>query len=82
MVVVKLSAREVNMSGLEVKHQINNLEIIAKLMNSVAVKYNCSVKYNQGLNRLDFSGDKRCRRDIAEATVGMFRNDAVEGVSN
>ncbi len=69
------------MSGLEVKHKINNLEIIAKLMNSVAVKYNCSVKYNAGLNRLDFKGDKRCRREIAEATIGLFKNQTVDAVS-
>ena len=49
-----------------------NLEIIAKLLNSVARKYNCRVRYIQGENRLRFMGDEAYCKHIAEELLGHF----------
>ena len=49
-----------------------NLEILAKLMNSVATKYGCSVKYDRKFKRLNFSGDPSHRLAIAHELVYLF----------
>lgn len=55
-----------------------NLEIMAKLLNSVAQKYDCRVRYNMGENSLKFFGDESCWRHIAEELLEMiFPNTAM-----
>jgi len=65
--------KEKTMSILKVNHQNQNLELVSKIMNSVAIKYECRVKYNQESNALDFSGDDQLRRFIAEETLAVLR---------
>lgn len=62
------------MNIVKVHHLNGNLELVSKIMNSVAVKYNCRVKYNRDANALDFSGDDQLRRFIAEETLAFLRN--------
>ncbi len=57
------------MGGLKVYRHINNLEVVSKLMNSVAVKCNCRVGYNPEKNALIFSGDDKYKRYIVEKTA-------------
>lgn len=52
-----------------------NLEILAKMINSVAEKYECHVEYIAAENRLEFHGDRECCRHIAEETLSLFPND-------
>ena len=65
--------KEKPMSVLKVHHRNQNLELVSKIMNSVAIKYECRVKYNPEANALDFSGDIQLRRFIAEETLAVLR---------
>lgn len=49
-----------------------NLEIIAKLLNSVAKKYDCHVQYLSRNNCLEFYGEEACWRHIAEEVMEFF----------
>jgi hypothetical protein len=50
-----------------------NLEIISKLMNSAAKKYDCRVTYDAENSAIQFYGDRDHTRTIAEETAGWFR---------
>ena len=49
-----------------------NLEIMAKLLNSVANKYDCHFGYDWQENSLQFIGDEAYRRPIAEEVMAYF----------
>jgi len=49
-----------------------NLEILAKMINSVAVKYECRVEYIDDEDRLEFHGDRDCCRQITAETLALF----------
>ena len=49
-----------------------NLEILAKMLNSVAAKYECRVEYIDDEDRLVFHGDRDCCRHITEETLALF----------
>ena len=51
----------------------NNLEILAKMINSVAEKYECRVEYLANENRLKFHGDRDCCKHITEETLALFQ---------
>lgn len=59
-------------SKLCIAFKNQNLEIIAKIINSVACKYDCSVRYVAEENRLKFAGDKKCFRPIVEEMMAAF----------
>jgi len=54
-----------------------NLEILTKILNSVAEKYDCHVECSAEENRLDFHGDRDCCRHITEETLAIFSKDEV-----
>jgi hypothetical protein len=49
-----------------------NLEILVKMINSVAVKYECRVEYIDDEGRLEFHGDRDCCRHITAETLALF----------
>ncbi len=49
-----------------------NLEIVAKLLNSVARKYDCRVLYDADENRLSFRGDTQHCQHITEELLEQF----------
>ena len=61
------------MRKIPIVHHINNLEVLTKLLNSVARKYGCHVEYIADENRLRFIGDHACCRHIAEETLALFQ---------
>ena len=61
------------MNEIPINRRVNNLEILCKLMNSVAKQCDCRVKYNPTDNVLCFSGDASFRKYIAEQTLDIFR---------
>lgn len=61
------------MEQVRIVRRINNLEIISKLMNSVAKQYDCRVKYNPEDGGIHFSGDARCQKYIVEETLAFFQ---------
>lgn len=50
-----------------------NLEIISKLMNSAAKKYDCRVTYDPENRSIQFYGNRDHKRSIAEETAGWFQ---------
>ncbi len=62
------------MSVIKIHHKNNNIELISKLMNSVAVKYDCRVKYHPETGAVCFQGNDACKSFIAEETLNLFRS--------
>lgn len=60
------------MNIIRINHINNNLELVSKLMNSVAVKYDCRVKYNSETETVCFNGNDACKTFIAEETLNLF----------
>lgn len=63
------------MTNIPITTRNDNLEIVSKLLNSVAVKYDCGVKYNSDAGTLRFSGDENFKNRIVQETVNMFESD-------
>ena len=56
-----------------------NLEILSKLLNSVAKKYGCAVKYVAEENRIAFTGDNNCCRHVTEEMLTFFPRAMARG---
>jgi hypothetical protein len=61
------------MITVNICYRDSNLEIISKLMNSVALQYDCRINYDAKENTLIFCGDDRYMRPIVEETMSFFR---------
>ena len=61
------------MEKVQIIHNINNMEIISKLMNSVAKQCGCRVKYNPESGGIQFFGDTSCQKYIVEETLSFFQ---------
>ncbi len=66
------------MIPLRVNYKIENLEIISKIMDSVAKKWDCHVSYIPTQNKLEFSGDSALKNYIAEEILALF--PATDGI--
>jgi hypothetical protein len=64
------------MTAIRIVKKYNNLELISKIMNSVAVKYGCRVKYNTEKKSVYFLGDENCKPLIVEETANLFAKAA------
>lgn len=51
-----------------------NLEILSKIMNSVAKRCNCRIKYCPDNHTIQFFGDAAYQQYIAEETLSFFQN--------
>lgn len=60
------------MKPIKINHINGNREILAKLMNSFASKYNCSVKYNAEDDRINFTGDEEHKYSLANEIAYLF----------
>lgn len=61
------------MEHLRFVKKSKNLEIISKLMNSVAKQYDCKVSYCKATDSIRFHGRADYRRHITEETLSFFR---------
>jgi hypothetical protein len=61
------------MEQVHIVHKVNNLEIISKLMNSVAKQCGCRVKYCAEDGCIRFYGDTACQKYIVEETLSFFQ---------
>ena len=61
------------MEILHIRHMVDNMEIICKLMNSVAKQCGCRVKYNPKSRSPQFSGDPDCIEYIVEEALSYFQ---------
>lgn len=53
-----------------------NDEIWRKLLNSVANKYDCGVRFTIQGGRLDYEGDKACATEIIKETMALLGADS------
>ncbi|BBO84581.1 hypothetical protein [Desulfosarcina ovata] len=49
-----------------------NGEILRKILNSVAGKYNCGVSFSINGGQLHFEGDRDCAEEIVKEALAMF----------
>lgn len=73
------------MEATKAAHNHPNLEIISKLLNSIAKKYHCSVKYQKSNQAFDFFGDKSYQNQIIEEFLSIFpkiQQDLLDVVEN
>lgn len=63
------------MDKLRVNRNNRTLEVIAKIMNSYATKYDCTIKYNAEYNSLDFRGEEIHKRAIAYEASNILNAD-------
>lgn len=61
------------MEALRIYRKDLNIEIVSKLMNSVAKKYECRVRYNAAQHAIRFYGDEACKSYIVEEMLGFFK---------
>jgi len=61
---------EINM--IAVKKVTNNNELLSKLLNSVARKYDCGAKFSTVSGELHYDGDEACRQHIIDETLEMI----------
>lgn len=61
------------MDKIRIVRQVNNLEIISKLMNSVARQCDCRVKYSAEDKSIKFYGDADLQKYITEQTLSFFK---------
>ena len=61
------------MGELHIIRKVNNLEIISKLMNSVAKQCDCRVKYDPKDKSIRFYGDTDLQQYITEQTLSFFK---------
>lgn len=62
------------MKPFEIKKQNKNLEVVAKITDSMVQEYGCRVKYNKESGLVDLIGDDYCE-DIVTAVVTDMMND-------
>ena len=60
------------MNKLYIASKNVNIEVIAKLLNSVAEKYGCYVRYDHRENSLKFIGDEDYWKHIVEEVMEFF----------
>jgi type II secretory pathway component GspD/PulD (secretin) len=61
------------MNQIRIFEKISNLEIISKIMNSVAKQCGCRIRYDAEANSICFDGDAVYQEYIAETTLSFFR---------
>ena len=60
------------METVRFNHSNRSIEILAKIMNSYAIKYECNIRYNSKQNALDFYGDDSHKHAIAYETSSVI----------
>jgi hypothetical protein len=70
---IKQNASRSVMEQVQIVRKVNNLEIISKLMNSVAKQCGCRVKYNADEGGINFYGDAAYQKYIVEETLSFFQ---------
>ena len=67
------------MHKIPIVYKNKNLEILTKLLNSVAKKYGCTVEYVEENESIRFSGGVDCCRHVTEETLAFFPKTSQRG---
>jgi len=67
------------MHKIPIIYKNKNLEILTKLLNSVAKKYGCTVEYLAEDDRIRFSGGMDCCKHVTEEVLALFPKTLLKG---
>ena len=62
------------MKPFEINKQSGNMEVAAKITDSLVQDYGCRVKYNKETGEVDLVGDEYCKEVVVEV-VNELRED-------
>jgi hypothetical protein len=62
------------MKPFEIKKQNGNLEVVAKITDSMVQEYGCRVKYNKKSGQVDLIGDDYCKDIVTEVVTDMMKD--------
>jgi len=62
------------MKPFEIKRQNGNMEVVAKITDSMVQEYGCRVKFNKESGQVDLIGEDYCK-DIVTEVVADMMND-------
>jgi hypothetical protein len=66
--------RPVYMKPFEINEKNGNLEVVAKITDSMVQEYGCRIKYNKESGQVDLVGEDYCK-DVIEEVVNDMRED-------
>ncbi len=62
------------MKPFEINEKNGNLEVVAKITDSMVQEYGCRIKYNKESGQVDLVGEDYCK-DVIEEVVNDMRED-------
>jgi len=62
------------MKPFEIKKKNKNLEVVAKITDSMVQEYGCRIKYNKKSGQVDLIGDDYCEDIVTEVVTGMMND--------
>jgi hypothetical protein len=66
--------RPVNMKPFEIKKQNGNMEVVAKITDSMVQEYGCRVKFNKESGLVDLIGEDYCKDVVTEVVTDMMND--------
>ena len=60
------------MKPFEVKKQNGNMEVVAKITDSMVQKYGCRIKFNKETGQVDMIGEDYCKNIVAEVVTSLM----------
>jgi len=62
------------MKPFEIKRQNGNMEVVAKITDSMVQEYGCRVKYNKESGQVDLVGEDYCKDIVTEVVTDMMND--------
>jgi len=60
------------MKPFKIKKQNGNMEVVAKITDSMVQEYGCRVKYNKESGQVDLIGEDYCKDIVTEVVTDMI----------
>ena len=61
------------MKPFEISRQNQNLEVVAKITDSMVQEFGCRVKYNKETGRIDLVGEDYCKEIVTHVVADLKR---------
>ena len=60
------------MKPFEIRKQNGNMEVVAKITDSMVQEYGCRLKYNKETGQVDLIGDDYCKEIVTEVVTDLI----------
>ncbi len=60
------------MKPFKIKKRNGNMEVVAKITDSMVQEYGCRLKYNKKTGQVDLIGDEYCKDIVTEVVTDMI----------